>query len=259
MIDRFADYLRLLRENDLIPSSVLGVLVTGSTARGWDHGNSDVDFVVVSADPMVDDRVLHAPVPLDPTTLGVVAFQQDGRRWEIKYWLDSQVQQLLDKVSWDQFAAERMTGIRLTMTEEMFLARLGTNVPLDDGEWHRRRCADLDNSAFRSFMTMMSLNRSDSAVTAAIGQLEAGDTDGAALTAREAFGATVEAILSSVGEYNVGVKWRCRRFRTARQSLLSYDRYWAIETMRDYSPERAELWVEDVASLCKELSMDIEV
>jgi len=85
---------------------------------------------VVSTDPMADERILHAPVPLDPKTLGVHAFAQGGRRWEIKYWLDAQVSQLLDKVSWDQFDAERMTGLRLTTVEELFLGRLGASVPL---------------------------------------------------------------------------------------------------------------------------------
>lgn len=254
----FDTFLDVLKERDLIPPSAVTIMVTGSTARGWDHANSDIDLIVVSTGPMADERVLSAPVPLDPKTLGVHAFEHGGRRWEIKYWLDAQVSQLLDKVSWDQFDAERMTGIRLTTVEELFLGRLGASVPLGDGEWHCRRCAELDYSAFRSFMTMEALNRSDSDVTAALGQLDAGDPDAAALTVREAFAASVEGLLRSVGEY-VGVKWRCRRLRAARQDLLSYDRYWAIETMRDYSPANARAWVEEVAGLCKELSMDIEI
>ena len=255
----FDTFLAVLKEHDLIPPSALAIMVTGSTARGWDHANSDIDLFVVSTDPMVDERVLSAPVPLEPKTLGVHAFEHGGRRWEIKYWLDSQVSQLFDKVSRDQFDAERMTGIRLTVTEEFFLGRLGTSVALDDGEWHRRRCAELDDSAFRSFMTMAALNRADSGVNAALGQLAAGEHDAAALTVRDAFAGSVEALLNSVGEYSVGVKWRCRRFREARQDLLSYERYWAIETMRDYTPGTTRAWVEEVAGLCKELSMDIEI
>jgi len=106
-------------------------------------------------------------------------------------------------------------------------------------------------------MTLEALDRSDKGVASALGQLDAGDPDAAALTVREAFAASVEGLLRSVGEY-VGVKWRRRRFHAAGQNLLSYDRYWAIETMRDYSPANTRAWVEEVAGLCKELSMDIE-
>ncbi|WP_327035182.1 nucleotidyltransferase domain-containing protein [Micromonospora ureilytica] len=259
MNQNFSEYVDVLREQNLLPSSTRCVFVTGSLARGWVHETSDIDLVVVSAEPFEDDRLAEITVVLEPDSLGLAAFTHEGRRGEVKYWLDTQVDQLFGKVSRKAFDEDQRIGSRLTEVEEFFLGRLGTCIPILGEDWLLRRQQDLQESAFQRFMIMQALNNSDRAADAAFGLLASGEADGAVLAARQAFGWSMEALLINHGEYSVDMKWRPRRMRVAAPSLVSYEQYWSIETMREYSTQNPGEWVETVVDLCKELSMEIEV
>lgn len=253
------DFLGVLAEQGLVPATGLAAFVVGSTARGWAHHTSDVDLVVVCGEPFEDDRTLRHDVPLEPDHLPVVAFQHADRRWEVKYWLDGQVDQLLAKVGWDRFGDDRTVGHRLAEVETLFLSRLRTCLPVSGRLWIERRRGQLDGSAFRSLLMMQALTDADEAAEDSVGQLAAGEAHGAVLSARNAFGYAVEALLISHGDYEANLKWRARRFRAAAPALLSFVDYWAIETMRDLEPDRPGEWVERVIELCKTVSMEVEV
>lgn len=258
MTGTLPDCTEVLAGLKLIPATELSTFVVGSTARGWAHATSDVDVVVISDEPFVDDRAVTLELPLDPGSLPTVSFHHDGRRWEVKYWLDRQVDQLLGKVTWERLDEAR-TGDRLTEVELLFLSRLRTCATVTGREWVRRQRERLDGSAFRSVLIMQALTKSDDAAEVAIGQLAAGETECAVLSARLAFGFAVDALLAGHGEYEMNVKWRARRLRTVAPALLSFEDYWAVETMRDYRPEQPGRWVEQVVGFCKTVSLEVEM
>ena len=257
--ERFSYCLPVLREQGLVPDTELAIFVVGSMARGWAHATSDLDIVVVSAKPLTDDRLFGQDIPLVPDSLGVVAFRHERRRWEVKFWLDTQVDQLFDKVSRAAFDGDRKVGDRLVPLEQLFLERLRTCVPLTGRDWVERRRAQLAGSAFDALVITVALAESDSQAEAAMGLLAAGDVHGAVVAVRDAFGYAVDAVLAAAGESSPHRKWRPRRFREAAPTLLSFDEYWSIETLRDYDPADPERWVRAVFATCKAIAADIEI
>lgn len=249
-----------LAERGLLPEDVRSVIVGGSMATGWAAPTSDIDLVVVTGERFdADSRVHLTEAPLTPDTLPTTAFQLGERRWEIRYWTDDQIDQLLDKVCWERFGTDRRTGEKLVELEEVFLERLHTSLPLHGEGWLERRRQQVQSSAFRAILLFRALGNADDRVDTAVAQLAAGDPDTAVLAVRDAFGWAMDALLMASGSYGALVKWRARRFKEARPRLLTFDEYWAIETMRDYSPDRAGDWITAVARLCKRVSMEVEI
>ncbi|MEU3824009.1 hypothetical protein AB0F36_01645 [Streptomyces sp. NPDC029080] len=244
----------------LLPADHLAVMCVGSVARGWANDSSDYDFNVVTAGPWHGPAVRTIPVALRPGTVPAAVEYVDGRRWEIKYWLDAQVDQMLAKVSWERFGEHTVAADVLTGTEELFLERLATCLTLSGTSWVRVRRLGLDATAFRAFVTTRSLAEADASIEDALGQLAADDTDSAVLSARKAFGHVVDALLESHGAFGSRIpKWRARRFHEVRPAALSYEDYWAVETMRDLPQERPGDWVTRVVQLCRDLSIDVEI
>jgi hypothetical protein len=255
-----AGCLEELQLRGLLPADHLAVVCVGSVARGWANDRSDYDFNVIAPGPWPGPSARTVPVPLCPGTVPSVVEWVDGRRWEIKYWLDVQVEQMLAKVSWFQFEEGGAAAGALTDTEELFLERLTTCVTLSGASWVRGRRQALERSAFRAFVTTRSLVEADAAVEDALGQLAAGDTDSAVLSAHKAFGHAVDALLESNGMYGSRTpKWRARRLREARPRLLSYEEYWPVETMRDLDPDDPATWVNRVVQRCRDLSIEVEI
>ncbi|MEV5873800.1 hypothetical protein AB0L75_06105 [Streptomyces sp. NPDC052101] len=244
----------------LLPADHRAVLCVGSVARGWANDGSDCDLNVVAAGPWYGPSVRTIPVPLRPPSVPAAVEYLDGRRWEIKYWLDAQVDQMLAKVSWDRFEERSLASDVLTETEELFLERLATCLTLSGTSWVRGRRLELGATAFRAFVTTRSLIEADASIEDALGQLAADDIDSAVLSARKAFGHVVDALLESHGAFGSRLpKWRARRFVEVRPRQLSYEDYWAVETMRDLPQDRPGGWVTRVVRLCRDLSTDVEI
>jgi hypothetical protein len=109
-------------------------------------------------------------------------------------------------------------------------------------------------------MVTRTLARADSFLEDAIGQLGAGDVESAVISAKMAFSHCVDALLESAGEYGFYTpKWRARRMRAVAPGAISFEDYWAIETMRGYDPADPGAWVSSVVRTCQRLSMKIEV
>jgi hypothetical protein len=250
----------VLADRGLLPDDALSVIVVGSMARGWASAASDIDLVVVTKHQYeAGDKAFTLTLPLRPDSVPTVAFDHDNRRWELRYWLDDQVDQLFDKVSWDALETDTKVGDRLVESEQIFLERLVTCVPVIGEDWVLRRREQLGESAFRSLLVMQSLTKVDAKTRTALGQLAAGDVESAVLSARDAFGWAMDALLDGHGEHGALVKWRARRFRAARPELLTFDEYWALETMRDYDPDNPGEWIRRVVALCKRVSMEVEI
>ncbi|MFF2132094.1 hypothetical protein ACFVW1_43475 [Streptomyces olivochromogenes] len=254
------DWLAPLRERDLLPDGVLAAFVVGSAARGWHNARSDYDIYIVTATQRDAGTGDPIPLPLDPPFATSETFYAQDKRWEVKYWLDTQFDQMLAKVSWDAYEQGTSAARALTFLEELTLSRLGSCLPLQGEDWVldvRRRLAE---SAFRSFVVVRSLGEVDDAVEDALGQMEAGHLESATISARNAFGYAIDALLESEGEYgSYQSKWRPNRFRAAAPDALSFEAYWELETMRTYDPADPRPWIKDVLTLCQDIAMRVEV
>ncbi|MEU1881475.1 hypothetical protein ABZ470_29605 [Streptosporangium sp. NPDC020072] len=114
--------------------------------------------------------------------------------------------------------------------------------------------------AFQAFLVTRSLAAADGCLDDALGQLATGDVTGAVLSARQALGHAVDALLESRGVYGSQLpKWRARRLAEARLPDLPFERYRALETMASFDQERPEAWVEEVVVLCRALSLRAEI
>ncbi|WP_405881009.1 hypothetical protein OG762_21915 [Streptomyces sp. NBC_01136] len=252
------EWLEPLRQRELIPADCLAAFVVGSAARGWNNARSDHDVYVVTTRAWDTSTSRPIPMPLNPPGVRSETFYEDGRRWEVTYWLDSQIDQLLAKVSWQEY--ERgLAGEALTPREEVSLGRIANCLTLLGEDWVEDRRKRLTDSAFKSFLVVRSLNLADDAVEDALGQMEAGNPESATISARRAFGYAVDALLESHGEFGSHMpKWRPNRLRIVAPSFLTFERYWALETMRSYDAADPGSWIREVLTLCQDISMRVE-
>jgi len=253
-------FLEVLRQQSLVPDGCSAALLVGSAAKGWSNARSDYDFYIVSDDPWRGPNHGSINLPLDPPEIQTESFWSDGRRWEVTYWLASQVKQIIAKVSWQEFDRDRTAEQFLVGREEVLLERLTACVPLLGAEWLAERQKEVEASAFRSLIVTRSLGVADGDIEDALGQLESGDLHSAVLSARNALGHSIDALLEQCGQYGSrSPKWRPHRFLAANPSILSFDRYWAFETMQNFDPNEPEKWVTDVLTLCQDIAMKVEL
>jgi predicted nucleotidyltransferase len=253
-------FIDALEQRSLLPDDCLAVLLVGSAARGWNNARSDYDLYVISNQRWTGAERDTVRLPLDPPVIGTESFYADGRRWEVTYWLDSQVDQMLAKVSWREFELGRAAGLALVGHEQAFLERLANSVPLVGEAWLATRRRELSESAFRSLAIARSLGAADGAVEDALGQMESGHLDSAVLSARKALGHAVDALLEQYGQYeSYSPKWRPHRFRAAQPAELSFEDYWRLETMQTFDPSHPEPWINEILTLCQDISLKVEV
>jgi len=254
-----ADIETTLKTKNLIPASCLAIFVGGSLARGWQHARSDADLYVVSTEPWTGEADGFNAVALDPATVPTNSSYLDGRRIEVRYWTDDQIDQLLGKVTWERFRETDSIGDRINKAESYLLARLSTALVVSGVDWIDRRREQLADSAFRPMLTMRALAVADSYVEDALGMLESGDQHAAILAAHGALVAAADALAANQGELGVEDKWRARRMAAISSPVLPFDRYWELTTMRSYDPEQPKRWVEDVLELCRTVALEVEI
>lgn len=258
--DDFAGLLRIVAKDGLLPADCLAVLLVGSAARGWDNGGSDYDLYVITPSPWTGELAEMVTLPLTPPTIRVEIRYHAARRWELRYWQDSQVDQVFAKVTWEEFERDRAGRNILSEPEELLLARLTDAVLLAGPDWLTARRAQLDASAFRQFMVARSLAAADDSVEDAIGQLASGQVHSAVLAAKNALGHAVDALLEQHGEYSTHLsKWRPQRFQAAQPTALSFEEYWELETMRSYDPRDPASWIHDVLTICQDISVKVTI
>lgn len=253
--------LETLRARQVVPDTCQAVYVVGSAARGWNNKRSDVDLCLISTEPWSDAESVGVGVPLQPPVVQWQTFHADNHGWDLAYWLDGQVDQMLAKISWAAYDRTLATSDDvLTPREEVFLGRLTTCVPLFGEDWLARRRAEIEASAFKSILVARSLGSAGMATEDALGQMENGDLNSAVLSARIAFGHTVDALLAERGEFESHIpKWRARRFQIANPATLDFAKYWALETMQDFDADDPSKWVSEVLTLCQDLSLKIDM
>ncbi|WP_185995758.1 nucleotidyltransferase domain-containing protein [Nocardioides campestrisoli] len=253
-------WLSPLRERGLVPDDMVAASLVGSLARGWANPQSDVDIAVFVTREWESDACMALPLPLNPPRVMSEGFNSGDRRWEVVYWTLGQVDQMLAKVSWEQFERNVVAQGLLHPREEILISRLEHGVPLAGVDWLATAHERVRTSAFRSFMMTRSLAASDDAVEDALGQLEGGDFESAVLSARRALGHSVDALLESHGEYlSLIPKWRPQRFRAASPALLDFDRYWELESMRTYDQDAPASWVTEVLGVCQDIALRVDL
>lgn len=248
-----------LRRNDLLPPSYEAVYAGGSLVRGWGNARSDLDIYVIVDEPWPGKDPQIDTVSLDPDSIPVEVIYVDDRRWDIEYWLDRQVDQLFAKIGVEQFESVQPAGKRMMAPEVAFLQRFAHAAPVDKDEWLLERKRQLDASPLHSIMALRALHQMDIYTEDVVGQLAAGDVDSAVLSAKLAFRWGIEALLSSHGEFGESTKWFARRFRAAQPTELSFDEYWALETMQTFDPTAPEKWVKEVLRTCQKIASEIDV
>ncbi|MFI1015809.1 hypothetical protein [Streptomyces sp. NPDC020965] len=260
MNESVTQWLTPLQENGLVPEDAVAAFVVGSAARGWHNARSDFDIYIVTQGERLSATGKSSPVPLDPPYVQSEIFYHEERRWEVTYWLEQQIGQILSKVSWEAYEAGQVTEEALTRREELLLAQLGTCFPILGEDWTTRTRSRLVDSAFRSFVVVRSLSATDDAVEDALGQMEAGDLESATISARLAFRHATDALLESKGEYGSHMpKWRPNRFRACVPRALPFDEYWKIETMHGYDSADPRPWIKDVLTICQDIAIRVEV
>jgi hypothetical protein len=256
------DYRACLPEllsRDLLPPDRLAVYAGGSLVRGWGNASSDLDIYVITTQRCHPGGAQTDTVALEPDSVPALPIYVGDRRWDIEYWLDSQVDQLLGKVSRDILASDEPAGRRMTDAEIGHLQRLSHAAPIEGDDWLGRRREQFAASAADTVMTLRALHFQDIYAEDATGQLAAGDVSSSVLSVKLAFRYAIEALLASCGEFGESPKWFARRFQAAKPQQMSFEEYWAIETMRTFDPAAPEKWVEEVLRACQRIASEVSI
>jgi hypothetical protein len=104
-----------------------------------------------------------------------------------------------------------------------------------------------------------SFGTADSLFEDALGMLEVGDSLSAVLAAHEGFGRAIDGLLAAHGQFSPRRKWRAQKMLRGNPRLMSFDAFWAIETMRDFDVDQPETWVRSVIETARELMMEVEL
>jgi hypothetical protein len=254
------DWLGPLRGRGLIPEDSVAVFVVGSAARCWHNERSDFDIYVVTACERETETSSIMRMPLNPPRVHNEIFYDRNRRWEITYWLVSQIEQMLAKVSWAEYERAVFADDFLSYREELALGRLENCLPLLGGDWILGYRDRLRATAFRSLVVARSLSAVENAIEDALGQMESGHIESATISARWALGHAIDALVEAHGEYGSQMpKWRPNRFRAVSPAVLPFEKYWELETMRDYDAQDPGRWIKEVLTICRDISSQVEL
>jgi predicted nucleotidyltransferase len=247
-----------LTANEALPDSWLAIYLAGSLVRGWGNPKSDLDVYVITAEPWQGGRVA-AEVSVTAGVVPVNAFYVGDRRWDVEFWADRQVDQLLEYAAWDKFESGASKGSILSATEIAFANRLSRCQVIDGADWVSHRAEQFAASAMKSIIVAEILDSVDGLAEDAVGMAEAGDYVSATIAARYAFEAAVDALLASLGDYERQIKWRGRRLLEMRPAELPFDKYWQIETMRDFDLTAPEKWIHSVLQSSQEVAQAVSL
>ncbi|MBK3571228.1 MULTISPECIES: hypothetical protein [unclassified Streptomyces] len=257
------DYDRCLPElvaRGLLPEGHRAVYISGSIARGWGHATSDLDVYVISDEPWTGEITTKVPVALEPDIVPMAVIYVDGMRWTIEYWLDGQIDQLIDKVAWDPGAGSPKSADLITspiQKELNILERMSYAVVLSGTDWVEERRRRIAASGMRSLAASTLLNVLDTYLEDVAGLLESGDVESALLSARLAFHNAVDALLAHHGEVGRDGKWQAKRVRLVDSKVLPFDLYWRLETLQGFDVDNPVPWIESVVDLCRQISFEI--
>jgi predicted nucleotidyltransferase len=248
-----------MREEGIVPDDCVCAFLSGSIVAGWGNATSDLDIYVVSASvPNVaaTGSVAHFG---DPPTVPILVRVVGDSRWDVEFWLESQVDQVVEKVTATELDGERPAGLDFTPDDKDFLYRLSIGLALIGEDWLRSRRETIEAARYPTIVATVAFSQADGYVEDALGQLEAGDDVSAVLSARIAFDHAVDGLLATKGELAPNPKWRARKLLRAQPSEISWDDYWEVETMQRFDPANPAAWVRGVIERCQELMLEVDL
>jgi hypothetical protein len=255
----YADHLQGLAERGLLPADPVSIFAAGSLVRGFGNNQSDLDIYVVCANQWNGKTDHSSTVTLEPRSIPVHAVGVNGRRLDIEYWTDGQIDQLIEKVSWYQFDNRADVADLLSPPEIDLLGRLDHALALVGEDWVERRREQVRSSATRAVFVSRYTNRADLFMEDAIGQLASGDEHSAVLSARSAFGYAIDALLVYHGASGSSRKWRAWLMRSMENPVIKFDEYWRIESMEGLTPGNMSAWVDEVIQACRRICSEVIV
>lgn len=256
----FAECLPELARRGLLPERYRAAYIAGSIACGWGHTASDLDIYVVCDEPWTGETTTRVPVALTPDTVPFAVAHVDRMRWTVEYWQDTQIDQLVGKVSWEVFERDPNSAALVTspvQKELNLLERMNHAIVLAGEDWIAERRRQIGASAIRSIAASAQLDVVDTYLEDIVGLMESGDLDAAVLAAKVAFEYAVDALMAFHGEVARDGKWRARRVKLVDSKTLPFADYWRLETMRDFDPDDPRPWLERVLALCREISFEV--
>jgi len=249
VVSHDSHYVVRLQRRNLLPPDHSAVLIAGSSVRGWANAGSDLDFYIICRTDI--------GIPAERVTVDVKGSGQT--RWDLHYWLEAQVDSVLDRVSWQHFDSDFSADSLLTSAEADLLETLTYAVPLVGEDWLGSRRLQIQQSAIKPVFVARALYGARVFAEDAQGQLASGDLESAVLSARLAFGCAVRALLADNGKFVRSPKWLARQLREIEQAVMPFAEYWDIETMRSYNPDDPGAWVNDVLFVCDRIALNVTV
>jgi hypothetical protein len=246
-----------LRHAGVFPGDTVAAYISGSAAVGWNNELSDYDVYVVTREVPEVAQSFWIRVAANPTRVPAVLTKIGGNRFDIEYWTEGQVTQIVEHAATDSPDVAARRDPNLTLDEVDLVYRLLIAVPVVGAEWLEAQKERLRRSHIREAIAVNHLNTADGRIDDALGQLDAGDSASAVLAAREAFSHVVDAIAAISGDIGPNPKWRARRVMTLEPAVLPWDDYWAIETMQGFDPDSPHKWVLETIDRCRSLMLEV--
>jgi predicted nucleotidyltransferase len=239
-------------------ANVLTAWFSGSLVEGLGNISSDVDIFVAISGPL--DGVALTRRGADH---GISATVVDGVRYDVEIWPEIDISRLADKLTSLPVHDPKRNNLHfLTYWESEFIHRLFVGVPLVDPMSFETIRAGFDKQRFATFLTDTAIRRVDDAFDDSIGMLRSGQTQMAALRARDAAGFAVDAYLYSAGVTNDKTKFRIAKLTRliergeASQSML--DSLWNLESYIPCDNEGLEAYIERALRLSSHIVEEVQ-
>lgn len=250
----------VLKSCDLSRNDIQCAFAGGSVVQGWGNEDSDIDIYLLAYDlprgysleEVHDTRFADGGIPVSSLNI-------KGRKIDVEIWTVYQAEQVLGLVEMPESERSSSALEGLSYFELDFLEKLGHGLSVfGHGEVaaYKHRLVE---SAWTEMLLEQALILSDIYLEDAVGQLESSDLISSVLSAKLAFGHSVDAIAISSGLIGRSPKWRARRMNLADSRILSPDEYWQIETMQNYDPKNPAEWVRRVVSISRRVSATVEI
>ncbi|WP_159101454.1 nucleotidyltransferase domain-containing protein [Paenarthrobacter aurescens] len=229
------------------------IYAAGSVTRGWGNKNSDLDIFVVTSNIHSQSNDKFAAVALTLPSIRIRTLEGD-RRLDLEFWTPDQVDQLLGKFE----GIDVFDSPQLTPRELGLLTKFSTGQALTSPAWLRTAQERLADSHFLTVISNALLNEGEGYIEDATGQLDAGHSECAVLSAQFAYEKTIDAFIASRGELVTGRgKWRPKLLRAVSDDENLYSTYWNIVTHARLHPGRPTQWVNSVLEECQHLTLSI--
>jgi hypothetical protein len=250
--------LDVLREHAHVPADLLCAYASGSVVAGWGHTESNLNVYLVCAAEVAPEGCLHKPIAgpegtFEGGTIPTIDTQVSDIRVVAEYWPAERIEAMVLRCE-DEVGRSLLTAHNVE-----FLYRLGVGVAIHGDDWLAATRERVQRSNLKAILMSRAIEATGQSLEDTSGLLDTGDHVSALLTVQRAFRCVVEAVLVDAGHIPPTPRWRGRKLREARPRLLSFDEFWAWQTMAGFDPERPDVWIRRLAERCAALQIELDV